>query len=118
MPAGSQGVEDLGFGVSKRTHGRLDGFGEVSQNRRIQRVGLGQLPGGPGKVPHLAGVDDDHGQSVRCPGRHQRHLQAPRSLQQDQDGIQGFSRETSFRIPASSRETSHLSPVGRTATST
>ena len=47
VSAGDQRIEGLGLGVSKRAHGRADCFGEVSQDRRVQSVGLGQLPGGP-----------------------------------------------------------------------
>ena len=70
VPAGSQGIEGLSLGVSKRAHGRADCFGEVSQDRCVQSVGLGQLPGGPGEVLHLAGVDDDHRHRVGCQGSH------------------------------------------------
>ena len=54
----------------------------MGQYRCIQGVGLGQLTGGPGKVPHLAGVDDDHRQ---LPGRqscHKGQFQAARRLHQ------------------------------------
>ena len=34
----------------------------------------GQLPGGPGEVPHLAGIDDDHRHRLGCQGSHQRAL--------------------------------------------
>ena len=54
--------------VAQRAHGRSDCFGEVSQYRRVQSVGLGQLPSGSGEVPHLAGVDDDHRHRLGCQG--------------------------------------------------
>ena len=60
LPAARQGAERLGVGVPQRAHRRADRRGEVGQERRVQRVGLGQLPGGAGEVPHLTGVDDHH----------------------------------------------------------
>jgi hypothetical protein len=35
-------------------------FVKVGKNLGIQPIGLDQLPGGPGKVPHIAWIDDDN----------------------------------------------------------
>ena len=99
VPSGSQGVEDLGFGVAQRVHGWSDCFGEVSQYRRVQSVGLGQLTGGPGEVPHLAGVDYDHRHRLGCKGSHERQLQAARSLQQHHDRLEGLQLGDQFTDP-------------------
>ena len=90
VPAGSQGVERLGLGVPQRARGRSDDFGEVGQNRRVKRVGLGQLPGGPGKVPHLAGVNDDHWQLLGRQSCYKGQFQAARSLQQHHNRFKGL----------------------------
>ena len=90
VPAGSQGVERLGLGVPQRARGRSDCFGEVGYDRRVKRVGLGQLPGGPGKVPHLAGVDDDHWQLLGRQSCYKGQFQAARSLQQHHNRFKGL----------------------------
>ena len=43
-----------------------DGFSEVGQYRCVQSVGLSQLPSGPGEVPHLPRIDDNHWYSFGC----------------------------------------------------
>ena len=53
-----------------------------SQDRRVQSVGLSQLPGGSGKVPDLTGVGDDYGRRLGCQRSHQRQLQSARCLKQ------------------------------------
>ena len=100
VPAGGQSVEGLGFGVPQRAHGRSDRFSEVSQDRRVQSVGLGQSPGGPGEVSNLTRVDDDHGQRRRCQGCHQWQFQAARSLQQHQGGTQVLHLGDQFPNPS------------------
>ena len=89
VPAARQGVERLGLGVPQRAHGWADRGGEVGQDCRVQRVGLGQLPGGAGEVPDLAGVDDHHRHRRRGQGGHQRQLQATRRLQHHDNRCQG-----------------------------
>jgi hypothetical protein len=42
----------------------MDPFREEREEVRIQAVGLRQLPGGPGKVAHLARIRDHHGSAV------------------------------------------------------
>ena len=79
VPAGNQGAQDLGFGVPQRTHGRSDDCSEMGELRCVQSVGLGQFPRGPGEVPHLSRVDDDHWDSLlsipqHVNGRHPRGI--------------------------------------------
>ena len=52
------------------------------------RVGLGQPPRGPGKVPDLLRIGDHHRQPRRCQGRHRRRLIASGGLQDDHRGLQ------------------------------
>ena len=56
VPAGNQGVEDLGLGVPQRTHGWANGVGEVGQYGRVQGISLRQRTGGFGEVSGLPGV--------------------------------------------------------------
>ena len=44
MPAGSQGVEDLGLGVPQRSYGWSNRFGEVSQYRSSRASVLASFP--------------------------------------------------------------------------
>ena len=59
-------------------------LGEVGQRLGVHPVGLGQPAGGPGEVPHLAGVDHYYRQAARGQEGSYRRLQAPRGLQQHQ----------------------------------
>ena len=71
-----QRVGILGLGVPEGTPGRTDGFSEVSQDRRVQGIGLGQPASGLGEVPHLARVDHHHRQRGSCQGCHQGQFQS------------------------------------------
>ena len=88
VSAGDQRIEGLGLGVPQGAHGRTNDLGEVSQDLSIQSVGLGQRPGGPGKVSHLAGIDHHNRQRRRCQGSHQGQFQATRGFQQHHGGTQ------------------------------
>jgi hypothetical protein len=64
----------------QRAQRRLHALGEARQQPRVERVGLGQLSGGPGEIAHLARIDHHHRQAGRAQLRHQRGLQAARGL--------------------------------------
>lgn len=49
-----------GLGIRQGTDRGLDLFGKSGQHLRIQRIGLGSLPQGPGKVPDLARIGEGH----------------------------------------------------------
>ena len=63
-PAGSQRVEDLGIRVPEGAHRGTDSVGEVSQHRRIERIGLGQRPGGPGESRTWRGLTTTTGSAA------------------------------------------------------
>ena len=109
LSAGHQRAEDLGLGVPEGTPWRTDGLGEVSQDRRIQGIGLGQPPSGPGKVPHLARVDYHHRQGGSCQGCHQGQFQPTRSLQHQGCGIELLHLGHQCRDPV--RVVGDLTPV-------
>ena len=67
---------------------------------------LASPPGGPGKVPHLAGV----GQTTGNWSPELLQGAVPDASSNTMTGSRVFSWETSCRTPASSWETSHLSP--------
>ena len=48
----------LAVGISERTCFGTNAFGEQSDDLRVQRVGLGEPPCGPGKISDLAWIDD------------------------------------------------------------
>lgn len=55
VSAGDQRVEVLNLGVAQGADGWTDGLSEVGKDLGVKSVGLGQLPGGPGKVPPPGG---------------------------------------------------------------
>ena len=56
-------------------HLGTNSIGEVSQDRRVQSVGLGQCSGGLGEVPDLTRVGDHNRQPCNCQSCHQRQFQ-------------------------------------------
>ena len=66
-PPRQQCPKFFGLCVGQRARRRADGLGKMGYGPRIKRIGLDQLPGGFGKVPHLTGINPRDGQG----GRHQ-----------------------------------------------
>ncbi len=73
-----------GRGGAPRPHA----LGEERQDLRIDVVGLGELPGGAGKVAHLPGVRHDDRQGGRRERGHQRRLVAAGGFQDDERGAE------------------------------
>ena len=72
----------------------------MRQHRRVNRVGLGQAAGGPGKVPHLARVHDDHGEAdcrERC---HDWPFQPSRRFENDPLDTLGLEGLNDRFVPA------------------
>ena len=89
-PPRQQGAEFVGLGVRQGPGGRPHRLGKMGQGARIERIRLGQLPGGLGKVTRLAGIDHRHGQPCRRQRRHHGPLVAPRGFEHNQGGLQGL----------------------------
>ena len=62
-----------------------NGFGKERDHPRVERVGLGQLPGGPREVADLPGIDHGHGQPRAGQRDGDRDL-IPAGRFQDDDG--------------------------------
>ncbi len=56
---------------------------EEREDRRVEPIGLGQLPRGPREVTDLARIGHDHRQSGRRARRHSRPLEAARGFGHD-----------------------------------
>ena len=79
-----QGLEGQAGSVFEWTCGWPHRLGEAGDRRGVEAVGLGQLAGGTGEVPHLARVDDRHRQTGRGEFGGDTGLQTTRGLQADQ----------------------------------
>ena len=90
MSAGNQRTQDLGLGVLERAHHWTNRVGEVGQCDRVQGVGLGQCPGGPGEVSNLPGVDDGYWQRRSRQGCNRWQFQATRGLQHHHGRVQSL----------------------------
>ena len=83
-PPCCQGAQLLRRLIGQRPQRRAHPFGKQRDDRRIQRVGLGQLPAGPCKVADLARIDH-HNRKLRARQRGRHHLlEAAGGLQHDQ----------------------------------
>jgi hypothetical protein len=71
-----QSFERLGLRVRQRSHLGFDRFAKSSQHLRVERVGLGQLPGGAREVAHLPWVNHRHPDSGRREGTGDGNFQA------------------------------------------
>ena len=78
------------LGVGQWPRRRADHVGNMRQGACIQRIGLGQLPGGACKIPGVPRVDDHDRQACRRQGGRGGTLQAPGGFQHDQGGLEGL----------------------------
>jgi len=83
----------------------------------VELVGLGQLPGRAGKVPHLARVGDDDRQADAASAAIAACSKPPVASATTKAGRRARRRATSCAMPASSFVCSNPRPLGRTATS-
>ena len=100
LAAPQEGAQLLRLGVRQRSGRRADHVGKVGQGTGIQRIRFGQLARGPGKIPDLTRVHDDHRQTRRGQGAGHRALQAARGFQHDQGGLEGLEPVHERRHPA------------------
>ena len=78
----------LGLGGARRARGRgRVGRAEGGEQGRVDGVGLGALAAAPGKVAHLARVDDAHRDAGGVQGGDNRSLPAAGGLADDVDGL-------------------------------
>src|SRR5829696_784177 len=85
LPSSCEDLPKLpGFLVWDGSGRGTDGLCEAGKNESIQSVGFGQLAGGFGEVPRLAGVDYEEGYSRGGQGRDDGTLEASRGLQEHQ----------------------------------
>ena len=75
------------MGVSDGPGGRPYGFGEVSDRRSVEAIGLGELAGRAGEVADLRRIDHRQGQMRRGDRARDHRLVATRRLERDQDGM-------------------------------
>ena len=68
-PSRQHGAQGLSGLIRQWARRGAQHFPELGQDLRIERIRLGQPPGGTGKFPDLAGVDDMHRQARRPPRR-------------------------------------------------
>jgi hypothetical protein len=82
--AGQERVEGMGRVIGQRARGRANALGEQGQDVGIDPIGLGELAGGPGKVPDLARVGDNQRQPGRRQGRHRGTLVSAGGLEDEE----------------------------------
>ena len=90
LAAPKKGTQLLRLGVGQRSRRRADHVGKMRQRACIQRIGLGQLPGGAREIPGLPRVDDHDRQARRRQRGRGGPLQAPGGFQHDQGGVEGL----------------------------
>ena len=81
-------LEQLLLLVRQRADLRPHGLGEVSQDLGVDLIGFGQLPGGPGELPHRQRVDQSHRQLGLGQGRGRQQLITAGGLQHDELGFE------------------------------
>ncbi len=81
---------------------QIQDLGDRGQDRRIQTVGLGQLPRGPGKVPDLAGIGPHYRQSRRMQGIEHILFIASGRLQHHLPNRQGLQPENQLAVAGGS----------------
>jgi hypothetical protein len=90
LAAPKEGAQLLRLGVGQWARRRADHVGKMRQYAGIQRIGLGQLPGGARKIARLPRVDDDDGEAGRRQRRRGGPLQATGGFQHNQGGVEGL----------------------------
>ena len=101
-PAGRQRVEDLGIRVPEGAHRGTDSVGEVSQHRRIERIGLGQRPGGPGESRTWRGLTTTTGSAAAASAATSGNSKPPVASSSTRAGPRPTIWETNSLIPVSS----------------
>ena len=79
----------LGFGVRDGPGRRPYGFGEVSDRRGVEAIGLGEFAGRAGEIADLTRIDHRERQMRGGEGAGDHRLVSPSRLQRDQDRRQG-----------------------------
>ena len=117
-PAGDQIGQQPRRLVRQRPRLGLGRFGEVGDDRGIDRIGLGALPERLGEGADLGRIDDHDRQSGRRQRRRHDGLEAAGGLQRDD-----VRRQAAAAVPSAApgrprcARPTNASPLGRTATS-
>ena len=82
--AGDQFGQGLAVGVGDRAWFGTDAFSEQGDDLGIERVGLGEPPGGTGEIPDLARIDDGERQTGAGQSRRDGDLEPAGGLEHDQ----------------------------------
>jgi hypothetical protein len=83
-----EGIELPGLLVGDGPHFRAHALGEECNNASINAVGLGELPGGLGVVPYLAGIDDYDRERGLSQKAYLEELQAAGCFEYDEFGVE------------------------------
>jgi hypothetical protein len=116
-PALEHGINVLHGRVWKRTGRGAHRVCDVCDEAGIERISLGQLPGGLGNITYLARIDHGTGQLGDREGGHHRALPASRGFEHDQCGLRLAELEEESAMPALSLATCQRLSSGRQARS-
>jgi hypothetical protein len=78
--AGHYGLQSSDLSIGKGLGSGPYGLGEARQDGRVDPIGVGEGPRGPGEVAHLRGIDHHYRQSCRRQSPDHRALEAAGGL--------------------------------------
>jgi len=106
-----QRFERLGLRVWQRTHLGFDRGAKAHQHLCVQRVGLGQLPGGACEVAHLAWVNHGHPDARRRQGTGDRDFQTAGRFDNHQvSGFKSLKQRTDAALVVGHRKALAVGP--------